>query len=96
MNSIQNIVATFFSNRLKLSDFLVSQNGNGCSFDLLKENLKNTTIEVTETRADCFFAKFSERKSEYLLCFSLDGRLLHIEYEYWKDLDAYFNLKNGK
>ena len=94
MNSIQNIVGTFFTNQLKLSDYLASQNGNDCYFDHLKQNLKSTVIEVTETRSDCFFAKFSERKSEYVLCFDLAGKLLYIEYEYWKDMNVYFNLKN--
>ncbi len=96
MNFIKNSFPSKFFNRVKLSDVLASSHKDQCSFDELKLKLKHTKIEVTERKKDCFLVKFMEPKSEYLLCFDNDGKFLHTEYEYWKDLNVKFENRHFK
>lgn len=97
MNFILKQLQFIFPTRLRLSDALELYQGKICFFEDLKNKLSRTKIEIVETTNDCFFAKFIEKESEYLLCFASDGKFLYIEYEYWKDLNVRFenaHLKN--
>lgn len=94
MNRIKNKIINFFSKPLTLSEVLETIDKENCFFAELKSRLKATSIIIMEKRNDCFFAKFVEKNSEYLICFALNGKFLHMEYEYWKDLDVKFNTKN--
>lgn len=93
MKLINKILSGIFSKPLRLSDALELYNQEDCYFDQLKSKLKNTTVKITEIREDCFFAKFIEKHSEYLICFASNGKFLYIEYEYWKDINVRFNMK---
>ncbi len=93
MNLIKKIVSFTFPRSRSLSEVLEATPKEECYFEDLKLKLKNTTIKITERRTDCFFVKFIEKKSEYLLCFAQDGKFLFMEYEYWKDMNVKFNTK---
>lgn len=57
----------------------------------MQSRLAHLTIEI-EKKDPCFFyAKFTEKNTEYLVRFSSNGQYAGIVYEYWKDVDLKFN-----
>jgi hypothetical protein len=74
MNLIRNILSVVFLKPLRLTDVLELSKQEDCFFEDLKTKLKHTTLKITETRKVFFFAKFIEKNSEYLICFTSNGK----------------------
>ncbi len=89
LNMIESL---FYTNKIicKSSEIYKIGDLTKYRFEEVKSKLITTKIEIVKEDRNFFYVQFTDKSTEFLMCYRSSGRFKRIVYEYWRDLDIKF------